>query len=134
MSEHASAFTHGDVVRGIKAGGGEVAKGSNSTSFVERAYGIAAVLDYPEVVFGSQLHNRIDVKRIAEGMRQHDGFGAAGDSCFELRYIDVVSRKLNVDEDRDESVLKNRIDSCRKSGSYGDDFVSGGEFAIAERG
>jgi len=75
------------VVRGIEAGGGEMAEGPNSATFVERADGIAAVLDHPEIVFGCQLHHSIDVKRVAEGVRQHDGFGAIGDRRFKLSYV-----------------------------------------------
>ena len=75
-------------------------------------------------------------KGIAERVRQHDGFRAIGDGGFKLSYVDVVSRKLNVDEDRDESVLNDRIDRGGKAGGHGDDFVaaaqSGGRRATAE--
>ena len=54
LREHASAFAHGDVVRGIEAGGGEVAEGANGAPVVERADGVATILDHPEVVFGWQ--------------------------------------------------------------------------------
>jgi len=121
------------VVRRIKADGGEVAKGPNGAPFVERSDGIATILNHPEIVFGRQLHDGIDVKRVAQGVRQHDGFSAIGDRGFQLSYIDVVSWKLNINEDRDKSVLNDRIDGCGKSSSYGDDFVSGREPSIAER-
>ena len=110
---------------GIKAGGGKVAKGPNLAPFVERADGIAAVLDHPEIVLRCQFHDGIDVKRVAECVRQHDGSGALGDCRFKLSYIYVVSWNLNVDEDWDEPVLNNRIDGGGKSSSYGDDLVSG---------
>ena len=78
------------MVRGIEAGGGEVAEGPDGPSFVERPNGVAAILNHPEIVFGRKLHDRIDVERVAQGVRQHDGFSAIGDCGFQLGYIDVV--------------------------------------------
>ena len=52
---------------------------------------------------------------------------------FELRYVDVVGGKLNVDKDRHQAVLNNRIDGGRKAGGNGDDFVAGLQSAVAER-
>ncbi len=64
-----------------------MAEGPNGAPFVERADGVAAILDHPQILFGCQLRDGIDVKRVAEGVRQHDGFGAIGDRRFKLSYV-----------------------------------------------
>ena len=133
IRDSASPFAHGDVVRGIETGSGEVAKRANAAPFVKRSDGIAAILDQPEIVFGGQLHDGIEIEWIAESVRQHDGPGAIGDSRLQLGGVDVVSRNLHVNKDRDKPVLNNGIDSRGESGGYGDHFVSGRELAVAER-
>ena len=76
-------------------------------------------------MFGCQCHDGIEIKRIAQRVRQHDRFGPFGDGGFKLSYINVVSGKLNVDEDRDEAVLNNGIHGRGESGGHSDDFVPG---------
>src|SRR5271170_989929 len=106
-----------------------MAEGANRSAPVKGTDGVAAILDHPKIMFGGQSHDSFEVKWVTERVRQHDSFGAHGNCGFEFSYINVVSRKLNVDKGRDESVLDNRIDGCWKSSRYGDDFVSGGELA-----
>jgi len=125
LGQHASALTHGDVVRGVETGGCEVAESADAAALISGTDGIAAVLDNPEIVFGCEGHDGVEIKRIAQRVRQHDRSGAFGDGGFKLSYVNVVSGNLNVDEDRDEAVLEDGIDGCGESSGYGDDLVPG---------
>jgi len=78
-----------------------VAKRANAAPFVKRSDGIAAILDQPEIVFGGQLHDGIEIEWIAESVRQHDG-RVRLETAASVGGVDVVSRNLHVNKDRDK--------------------------------
>src|SRR5208283_399308 len=125
VGQNASAFAHGDVVRGIEADGCEIAEGAHLLAVVSRAKGIAAVLDQPQAVFLRKCGDGVEIERIPQRVGEDNGAGAAGKRGFELTDIYVVRRNLNIDEDWDECVLQDGIDGGGKSRGQGDDFVAG---------
>lgn len=65
VGEHRPAFAHGDVVRGVKAQGGDVAKGAHHLAAVGAAQGIAAVFYQPQLVLFAQGGDYVEVERVA---------------------------------------------------------------------
>ena len=55
----------------------------------------------------AEVLDRLEVERIAERMRDHDGLRLRRISRFELRDVDVVLRYRDVDEDRHGAVVHN---------------------------
>src|SRR5271163_2569176 len=100
------------MVCGIEAGGGEVAESADGAAIVAGADSVATILDHPEIMLRCQRHDGVQVKRIAERVRQHNGFGPLGHGGFKLRHIDVISWKLDVDKNGDKPILDDWIDGC----------------------
>src|SRR5271166_1001243 len=132
VGEHRSAFTHGDMVRGVEADSGNVAKRAYVASLPCGTKRIAAILDEPEVVFPGKCSDGIEVKDIPQGVGDHDCPGLFAAGSFELADIDLVGGQRDIHEDRYEAILNDRIDCSREARSDGNYFVARFEPAVAE--
>ena len=68
---------------------------------------------------------------VAQGVGEQDGLGAGADGLFELADIDVIGPQLDVDEDRDGTVLQDGIDGGREAGGGVEDLAGGGDGGLA---
>jgi len=120
------AFAEREVMWGIKGLRGKIAECAGEFVVVAAAEGVAIVFDEEKVVLFAELGDGGEVERITECVRHEDGFGFAGlVGFFELLDAGVEGDRVVVDEDRDETILKNRRYGGWKSGGDGDDFITG---------
>ena len=89
-----------------------------------RAERIAAILYQEQPVLFAEPADGDDIKRIAQRMGDHDRTGARRDRRFDGGDVDIVGGNMHIDEDGHRAGLENRIDSRRKAGRAGDDFVA----------
>jgi len=94
----------------IEADRSQIAKSSHLLIFVGGAYCVTAIFNQPQVVAAGKVYHCIQVKRVAQGMRNHHGACALGMCVLQLRYIDVVGRDRGVHKNRRQSILDDRID------------------------
>ena len=98
LHKYAATFTHGDVVRGIKACGRDVAKRANGFAVVCGANCVAGVFDNEKVVFLGNAHYAIKVERVAESVGHHDCFCLGTDGGFDAFDSGIESSQLHIDE------------------------------------
>ena len=111
-----------------------MAEGPGEPVAVARAQGVAVVLDEPQVVLLDQLHDRVEVERHAERVRQHDRARARRDGRPQLVRVGVVVAQADVDEHRHQAVLHDRRHGAREARRDGDHLVAGLEAPLAELG
>ena len=124
VSKDRTAFTHGDVVGRVKAQCGNVPKGANHLAAVGGTQRIAAVFYQPQVVFFAQGGDHIQVERVAQAVRQHDGFGFGADGRFDLAGVDVVGKAVDIHKDRHGAKLEDGVDGGGEACCYADDFIA----------
>ncbi len=118
----------------VEADRAEVAETAGELALVRAAHGVTVVLDQEEVAGGGQFGYLLHLVGVAECVRDHDGPGARADR---LRYAldrGVVGAQLDVDEDRGEPVLHDRVDRRGKAGRHGDDLVPRDQPGVPEYG
>src|SRR6185437_6489840 len=118
------ALAHRNVVGRIERKRTQRPKSPDLAAAIGRAECVTAILDEKEIVLLGKSGDRSQVKRIAERMRRHDRARPLASCCLELPHIDVVSSKLDIDENGYEAVLQQWIDGGRESGRAGDDLVA----------
>ena len=62
--------------------------------------GVTVVFDQPESVPGTKGQDPFYIKRVAEGVGEHDGPGLPGQCLFQEATIHVAVRKGHIEEDR----------------------------------
>ncbi len=97
-----------------------------------RAERVAHVLDDPEVVTSRHLEDAIDVERVPERVGQDDRPRPGADRLLEKLRVEVVGRELDVEEDRHETVLEDRVEGRRETGRARDDLVARLQPTLAE--
>lgn len=132
-----AALSHRHVMWRVEAGRAEVTDTARELLLaidrVEGAKRIAVVLDEPEVMLVTEILDSLEVKRIAECMRDHDGLRLVRKRRLELRHIDVVLRDCHIDEDRHSAVVDNRRDRRRETGCHRDDLIPAADATLAEQ-
>ena len=122
------------MVGRIERLGGQVAEGPGETVTIARAEGIAVVLDQPQVELFDQLHDRVEVERHAQGVRQHDRPGARRDGRSKLGGIGVVVAQADVDKYRHQAVLRDWRHGAGESRGHRDYLVAGLQPPFAKPG
>lgn len=134
IGEHCTALTHGDVVRGVKAQGGNVTKGAHHLAAVGGAQSIAAVFNQPQFVFFANGGNHIQVKGVTQTVGKHDGLGFGADSSFNLAGIDVVGQWVHIHKHRYCTVLNDGVNCGWKSSRNANDFIAFLNGAVTQLG
>ncbi|MNT03782.1 hypothetical protein D3C72_1383330 [compost metagenome] len=119
-------------MRGVEAQGTQVAKTAHLTAIVGRAQSIAAVFDQPQPIAVAQFAHHLEVERVAQGMRQHDGLGARADGRLDQRRINVVGAHFDVNKHRDRTKLQDRVDGGGEARRHADDFITFANGAIPQ--
>ena len=131
-----AALAHGHVVRRVKARGADIAYGACEAGLavqgISAAERIAVVLDEPKPVRVTESLHRLQVKGVAERVRNHHGLGLIGERCLKLGHIDVVLRNADVHKDRNRAVLDDGRDRGREAAGHGDHFIAALHPALAE--
>lgn len=125
VGQHTAALAHGDVVGRVEALGGQIPEGARQPAPVGAAEGIAVVLDEEQPAVAGDLGDLLDGEGVAERMGDHDGPGARTDGLRDPLRGGVVGAEFDVDEDRHQTVLQDRVDRRGKAGRHGDDLVAG---------
>ena len=89
VGEHGTALAHGDVVRGIKRDGGDVAEGARILAVQRGAESIAAIFNQPEIVLPREGGNGFRVEDISQRVGEDDGAGLRAEGGFELRDVNL---------------------------------------------
>ena len=132
-----AALAHRHVVWRVEAGGTDVADRAGLAGLavdrIGRAERITVVLHEPELVPVAEILHRLQIKRIAEGMCDHHGLRLLGVCFLELRHIDIAGRQGHIHEDRNRTVLDDRVHGRREAGRHGDHLISALHAALAEQ-
>ena len=133
---HAAALAHRHVVRRVEAGGADIAPGSGKAGFavdgVLGAQGIAVILHQPEVMGIAEGFDGGQVKRVAQGMGDHDCLGLGGKGSFQLGHINVVLRHGHIHKHRHSAILQRRGDSGGEPACHSDDLIALFDLAVAQ--
>lgn len=104
-----AALAHRHMMRRVEAGRANIADGTRELLLaiddVARAEGIAVILHEPEIVLVAEVLHGLQVKGIAQRMREHDGLRLVREGRLQLRDVDVVLRNRHIDEDRHRTVV-----------------------------
>ena len=117
---------------GIKADRGDVAEGTDLLSLPRGAQGIAAVFYKPQVVFLAESSNRIQIEDVSQSVGDHHGLHPGRVRLFQLTYVNLIRGQRHIEKYRDQAVLDDGIDRCRKTRGNRDDFVAGFQLPITE--
>ncbi len=110
---------------GVEADCSQVAECANFLAFICRTECVATVLDKPEIVFSGEGGDGIKIENIAESKgNELQPPGLLATCRFQLRDIDFIGRKRDIDENRHEPVLNDRVYRGWKARRDGDDLVA----------
>ena len=98
LGKHRAAFTHGDVVRRVKAERSNIAKSADHLAAVGGAQCVAAVFYQPQLVFLAQGRDDIEVEGVACRVRQHDGFCLGANCGLDLAGINVLREAVHINK------------------------------------
>jgi len=129
-----AALAHGDVVRGIKAEGGEMAEGAGVLAVIAAAEGVAVVFHQPEVVTVAYITQFGQLEGHAHSVGHHHRLGLRTDGGLDGLQGRDVGAELDIDEDGHGTVLDGGVDRGRKTGGDGDDFIARLDAAVAKLG
>src|ERR1700722_6950771 len=73
----------------------------------------------------AQLLHGVQIERVAQGMRHHDGPCLRPDGLLEPLGNGVVCAELYIDYDRPQPILDYRVDGGGESRGYGQHFIAG---------
>src|SRR5205823_9484209 len=132
VSHHSAALAHGDVVRGIKAYGCDVAKGSDLLTLVGRSQSVAAVFHEPEIVFPAERGDRIKVEDVAQSVRDHDGLYLGTVGLLQAGDVDFVRGQGHIQKYGNEAVLEDWIDCGGESCGHRDHFIARHQATVAK--
>src|SRR5205807_3469720 len=99
VDEDRAPLAHRDVVGGEEAQGREVAKRAQGLPAPRPAERVAAVLDEIEAVALRQVHDDVEVARVAEGVREQQGARLRAEGGLEEPRVHVVRAHLAIHED-----------------------------------
>jgi hypothetical protein len=122
--EDAAAFSRGDVVRGIEAGGSQVPECPCHAAAPGRSQGVTVVLNHPEIMLSRERQHAIEIERISQRVGQHNGPRPRRDGFRHSIRIRVVGSQIGIHKDRHECMLYERKYGGRKCGGCGDHFVA----------
>ena len=100
----------------VKAARRDIAEAPGRSAPVSGTQGVAVVLDQPEVVRFGEPCDGIDIKRISEGVGDHNRPSFVPESLVKHAHVDVVSREFDINKHRDEPVLNYRVEGGGKTG------------------
>jgi hypothetical protein len=72
IGKDGAPFTHRHMVRGIKGTRGKRAEISDVLALDSGTQSIAAILDHPDILFGTHPCNFVSTKWISKRVRRHD--------------------------------------------------------------
>ena len=132
-----TALAHRHVMWRVEAGGTDVADGAGLTGLavdrIGRAERITVVLHEPELMPVAEILHRLQIKRITEGMRDHHRLRLLGVCRLELRHIDITGRQGHIHEDRNRTILDDRVHGRREAGGHSDHLIATLHAAFAEQ-
>ena len=84
------------------------------------------------MMFLGKLSDHCDIKGISQCVREDDGSGARAESLLQLENIHIVGFELNVQEDRDKSVLYDGVYGRREACCHSNHLVARLELPCSE--
>jgi len=116
------------VLGGIEAEGGNVAKPSGLHAIRLRAPGLCSILDQPQPMFPSEPRKRSPIGALAIEVHREDGANRYGrcsvNNRFHLRRAEVESSGVDVSEHRCRSSSQNRAHRSKEAERGGHDAVA----------
>src|SRR5215212_5666200 len=118
------------MVRWIKTDCCHISKGSNHPISIGSTNSITAILDQPKIVPFRERCDSLKIERIAQGMGNHDCTGLVRECRLKLSHVYVISGNLDIHKDRDQALLKDRVDCGWKTGCHSYHFITWLELAL----
>lgn len=113
------------IFAGVEAECGGIAQTAGHASLVAGTTGLRRVLEDQQVVLAGNGANGVHVGYLAIEMDGHDRSRAGGDSGLDLARVDVIGRRIAVDQHRDGSGIGYSQRGGDKCVGGGDNFVAG---------
>ena len=132
VREDRPALAHRDVMRGIEAERADITEGSDHATVIGRAQGVATVFDQPQAVLLAQGRHHVQVVRVAQRMRQHDGLGARGDRGLQQAGVHVVGAEFHIHKHGYCAKLQNRVDRGGKARGHANHFIAPSDSPFAQ--
>ena len=85
---------------------------------------VAIVFDEHQIVPPGNIEHDVEIERIAQRVSQHNGPRSWADGIGQTLGDDIASRGIDIDENRHATVLHDRSDRGRKTGSHGQHFIA----------
>jgi hypothetical protein len=85
-------------------------------------------------VLPAERRDRIQIEDVAQSVRDHHSLHLRAVGRFKLRSIDLIRWQRHIDEDGDQTVLKDWIDRRRKAGCNGKHLVARTKLSFAQLG
>ena len=124
MGQDGAAFTGGDLLVGIEAEDGEIAKDADASLMKFGADRFAGVFDDYEVVPGGEVAKAMHVRGNAEGVDNEDGAGSRGQARFRLwRGVRLRVTGVDVGEDGRGANMKDGVGYGDEGERGNDDFI-----------
>jgi hypothetical protein len=83
-------------------------------------------------VLSAEFLDGLEIERISEGVRHHDGSRLRTDCFAQSRGDCIVGSQFDVDDDWLQAILKNGVDRCREAHRDGEHFVAGLERTLVK--
>lgn len=124
MGQNGAAFTGGDLLVGIEAEDGEIAKSADASLMKFGTDRFAGVFNDYEVVPGGEVAKAMHVRGNAEGVDYEDGAGSRGQRAFNCGGCEVESDRVDVGEDGCGANVKDGVGYGDEGERGDDDFIA----------
>ena len=102
----------------------QIAHGAGPAALVFGADGLGRIFDHYQAAALCDRQDRVHFGTLTEQVHRHDGAGARADLTFDLRRVDIESRRIDIDKHRPRPQPGNRAGGGKERVRRGDDFVA----------
>ncbi len=127
---HSSISKSPQVFGGVKGKAPEISDFPSPSAFrmmgfVFSSQSLSSILNDKKPSLLSYFKKRVHINALSEEMDGDDGFRSRGDLLFNLRGIDIIGVRIDIDKDRGCTYARDSSSCGKKSEGRDEDFVSG---------
>ena len=134
---NSAAFSHGHVMRGIKAGSPDIPHRTRKNGFriyaIFAAKGVAVVFHQPQPMTVTELLHRLQIKGIPQGVGQHHRLCPLTAGLLQPRHIHIVLGDGDIHKDRHRPILHHGRYRGGKACSHRDHLIAPPDLPFAEK-
>ncbi len=132
FDDHGPALAHRDLMGRIKGKRRQIAEGADRLAVEGGPQGIAAVFDEPEIVLPAKIPQGGCIVRYPHGVGDHHGPRLRRNRRRHGLHAGDVGPQFHVDENRQGTILDDRVDGRGKAGGDGDHFIARPDAALLQ--